>query len=566
LQEIKMALGILATQTEEYWREEYQVSTQDLDMVTGIILEAGKPQPITALAAEIIRRQYQAEKAQAAQRAGKGAIYRPADTYEVGEKVLFTALDFHAGTVAAVRPGKNPKYGPFQVIQVAFEGGGGREFAAGLDIVHPLNIPVEQLMAGGDAELDEHDVVRLFTHDVATKLEAALAKQEDYALFGGLWFLNALLPEVHIGYLNLAEAMVYEAHKPLAAQDILPDLGMEPSGSEDAQLFALNRALRNDARFDDVSMRGEPVWYLRALEPAEVFERPAVLAPAFSAEGGEQIGITMLDVVDQLGDDLDDIETMIIRPAAEVRCEMIFPYLHAGALPLTDQFLRLLPSGAKGHFPITFVDAASDHRFGAWVLPEERYVCGLGDWFAALGMCVGGQIAIAAANEPLTFTLSATALRTRGSDWVRSATVEDGELRLQMQRLSVAVRADKNMLIDVPDRAAMAGLMAQMEARKVALPRLVHVAFSELAKLGSRGLVHIKALYAAVNLMRRVGSVPVFAYLTRQACYDPVGDGFWAYDASLEGKAYATSDEMRERPLSTRGDLVRDQVVQYLGR
>jgi hypothetical protein len=313
-------------------------------------------------------------------------------------------------------------------------------------------------------------------------------------------------------------------------------------------------------------MRGEPVWYLRALEPAAVFERPSVLVPALSAEGGEQIGITMLDVVDALGDDLDDIETMIIRPASEVRCEMIFPYLYAGALPLTDQFMRLLPSGAKGHFPVTLIDAATERRFGAWALPEERYLCGLGDWYASLGMCVGGQLAISPTNEPLTFAISATVLRTRGSDWVRSASAEDGELRLQMQRVGVAVRADKNMLIDVPDRAVIVDLMSQMEARKVPLPRLVHIAFSELAKLGSRGLVHVKSLYATVNLMRRVGSVPIFAYLTRQACYDPVGDGFWAYDSALEGKVYTTSEEMRERPLSTRGDLIHDQVIQYLGR
>ncbi len=66
--------------------------------------------------------------------------------------------------------------------------------------------------------------------------------------------------------------------------------------------------------------------------------------------------------------------------------------------------------------------------------------------------------------------------------------------------------------------------------------------------------------------MRRVGSVLVFAELTRSACFDPVGNGFWAYDAALEGAVYRTPVEMRERPQSTRDDLVKDQVVQYLGR
>ena len=69
-----------------------------------------------------------------------------------------------------------------------------------------------------------------------------------------------------------------------------------------------------------------------------------------------------------------------------------------------------------------------------------------------------------------------------------------------------------------------------------------------------------------VNLFRRTGAVPIFAELTRSACFDPVGDGFWAYDPELKGKVYHTPEEMRERPLSSRGDLIKDQVIQYLGR
>jgi hypothetical protein len=60
--------------------------------------------------------------------------------------------------------------------------------------------------------------------------------------------------------------------------------------------------------------------------------------------------------------------------------------------------------------------------------------------------------------------------------------------------------------------------------------------------------------------------VPVAEYLTRNAAYDPVGDGFWAFDSANQGQVYETADEMRERPRSTRADLVRDQVVHYLGR
>ena len=59
--------------------------------------------------------------------------------------------------------------------------------------------------------------------------------------------------------------------------------------------------------------------------------------------------------------------------------------------------------------------------------------------------------------------------------------------------------------------------------------------------------------------------MPVFSILTRNACFDPVGNGEWAYDGSLEGQLYETPEEMRERPLSHRNDLARDQVVRYAG-
>ena len=83
--------------------------------------------------------------------------------------------------------------------------------------------------------------------------------------------------------------------------------------------------------------------------------------------------------------------------------------------------------------------------------------------------------------------------------------------------------------------------------------------------MNSRSIVHVKSIYATVNLYRRSGMVPILAELTRRARYDPVGDGSWAYSADVEDRTYRTPETMRERPLSTRSDLVKDQIVQYLG-
>ncbi|MBM3187303.1 MAG: hypothetical protein FJZ90_01100 [Chloroflexi bacterium] len=556
----------LETQKETFWRDAYRVSEEDIDFVVGLILEAGKPQKMDTLAMAVVLRHLRREKEAAARQVRRGRIYRPVDRYQIDEELFFTALE-KEGTVVGVRPGYNPRYGAFEVVRVAFGNGGAeREFAAGLDQPHPLNRPLEELLVAGDAEMSEADVVGMAEPYAAAKLQAAFEADEAFVWFNGTWFLRELLPEVHVGYLNLAEAMIYEAGHPLEAREMLGELGLGETASVDAQLFALNHALSGDERFDNLGAEGSPIWYLRALVPQAALERPPTLRPAYRAAGGEYVGITMLDLVDELGDELDDIPTAVVRPASEVRFEITFPHLFAGTMPATQQFLRMLPSDPRHHFPVTLVDANSRQRLEVWVVPTEGYAAGLGAWYESVGMCVGGQVTIAPMDEPGAFSLSVSPVRSRRSEWIRTAQVSDDGLTLQMQRASIGIRCDRNMLIEVPNRGAVAAYMAGGARSSLSLGVLIRRAVEELAKLSSRGLVHAKSVYSFVNLIARTGSVPVFAELTRNACFDPVGDGFWAYDPSLEGTVYRTAEDMRERPRSQRDDLVRDQVVQYVGR
>ncbi len=104
---------------------------------------------------------------------------------------------------------------------------------------HPLNRPVDELMTGTDPELSQADMVRMFEHYVAEKLEPALETDGELIQFDAKWFLRTLLPEIHIGHLNLAEAMIYEAGHPLSASDMLQDLDLDAQVSEEAQIFAL---------------------------------------------------------------------------------------------------------------------------------------------------------------------------------------------------------------------------------------------------------------------------------------------------------------------------------------
>lgn len=554
----------LKTQTEAFWRDEYTVSDDDLDLITGLVLEAGRPQTLEALSAAVVAQRCRQEQEAVAQQSKMGQLYRPMDSYQVGETLVFSELDFAEGAVTAVREGQNPRYEPFSVIRVAFPAGMEREFAASFDHPHPLNRPLEELLFSGQDELTEEQLVAAYAPCVASRLEERLQGLPDWVRLNGSWFLSGLLPEVHVGHLNLAEAIIYEAGRPVGASDMLRDIGLEATASEAAGLFALNHALAGDSRFDNVSTSEERIWYLRALEPPALFARPSVLVPAFVASPEDYLGLTMVDMVEEIGDELDLVEQAILRDTRELRCEVTFPHLYAGTLPFSAVFARLVHQEGRRHFPLTLLDGRSGKRFEVWAAPAYGYLCGLGDWFAAVGMCVGGQVTFTPTDDPLTFAIGVMPARSSRSEWVRTATVSEGRLVLQMQRASVAVRYDPNTFVDVPDREAVAQLMVRSATANASLSLLIRQAFQELAKLSSQGFAHAKSIYSVVNMHRRAGAAAVFAALTRNACYDPVGDGQWAFDPSLVGRVYETPEEMMERPLSARAMRTRDQVTRYL--
>lgn len=567
-----VAVGRLQTQTEGFWRDQYAVSEGDMDLVTSLMLEAGKPQGARVLAEAIVKRRFEADRETSKRQAEARRLYQPKAQYGVGDELVFSSQGFKSGRVVAVRSGNNPRYGPFGVIRVQIaDENVEREFAAGFDHPHPLNRSPEELLGSEDPSVSAEDLVRMYTDVVAERVEAALRAHGEYVPFNNAWFLRELLPEVHVGHLNLAEAMIYEATRPLLAQDMVKDLDLGGSGSSDAVLFALNHALGQDRRFDNVGTVAAPMWYLRALEPEAVHHRPAVHSVGYRASGGEYLGITMLDLVEEISDELDDAQTALAPSTTGngpegMHCELVFPHLSAGTLPLTARFCASLTSNGAHHFPITLVDGEAGQRFEAWAVPSEGYLCGLGDWFSSVGMCAGGEISVTPTKEAMVYIIGATRVRSRRSEWVRSAAANEGKLVLQMQRAAVAVRCDRNMLIDVPDRQGIVKLMATNDSRQLSIASVVRVAFEEMAKLSGRGVVHAKSIYAAANLLRRTGAVPVFAELTRRACYVPLAEGLWAYESAQEGNVYRTPEEMYDRPLATRVDVIKDQVVRYLGR
>ena len=558
----------LETQTEAFWRDEYQVSAADEDLLASMILEAVHPQPILVLAAGIIKRRLESERDQVAQRARMGNVYQPSGRFNVGDQLVFTGRDFVTGTVVSKRPGENPLYGAFEVIRVVFDEEAEVEFASGLDITHPLNRPVEELLGGGDPNVSDASVVVMAAKEVSEKLQDYLVSNSDFVEFDGSWFLRELLPEISEGHLNLAEAVLDIAGAPMSAAEVLSQIGLSAGGTPEAQAFALNAALEEDGRFDNVSLSQDPLWYLRAHEPASLFEDSIITANAIRAAGSEYLGVTMLDVVEAICDEMDNVPSVIIQEVSSYSCILPFYHVVSGTLPVPNPILRQMPETTNDHYAVTIVDGKTSKEITAWMVPGRGVIAGLDDWFEANGVVIGTIVQIELGDNPRKMTLSVTKAKSSRAKWTRTATIVDGGVDVQMSPATsqIKVEVDPEVYIDTSDRGSMVALLLENSVKAASFSKLLRKAFSELAGLSGRGLVHSRALYSVLNLQRRCGAVPVFAELTRCACFDPVGDGFWAYDASLEGQIYKTVDDMRERPLSTRDDRVKDQAVPYLGR
>ena len=119
------------TQTAEYWQEQFEVTEKDRNYLYGLILEGGKPVMMSDLAMAVIDRQCRQEEEVILDELSKGEVYQPRDHYQIGQSILFPALDYALGEVVGTRQGRNPDHGEFTVLQVEFEDEDGvREFAS----------------------------------------------------------------------------------------------------------------------------------------------------------------------------------------------------------------------------------------------------------------------------------------------------------------------------------------------------------------------------------------------------------------------------------------------------
>ena len=517
------------TQTAAYWRAAFTIEEGDLDYLYNLLLEEETPLTTDEMAQAIIRRRIEREAEADKRREQGAAVYLPKETYALGQMLMFPALQLAAGTVVGVRPGRNPDHGEFDVIAVDFgHGRPAREFAARF-ADHKLNEPVRP--AGEEVKSPEA-LFAEYGREIGEKLEARLKANADIVRIAGRWFPRALLATIHIGHLNLAEAVLDMAGGgPLPVEALLKEVGLAANINPRLQAFSLNFALQEDPRFDEVGPAGQVLWYLRRLEPPEVVFPPRRLENAAPAYDRSKLTPTLAALEKEIEDELSPAVSEAL-PADEVEVMVTFPHRRVGTLPLSPRLEPLFPTAYESpRIRFILVDGDTGEKFPGWVVRAGRYVFGLDEWYKKYEFPVGGQLTVRRGEDAGEVVVKASRRRPV-REWVRTAAPgPDGRLTFSMQKRPIGVTYDDLTIVAVDNLAAVDEVWLKSQA--IPFERLVADVFRELAKLNPQSAVHAKTLHAAVNVARRSPPGPIFAELVSRPWYVHVGDAYWRFDQSL---------------------------------
>jgi hypothetical protein len=509
----------LLTSTE-YWTD-VQITQQDIEFLHNYLFEHEIPLTARELVSVLIEERIRAEhEALRKRRESGGTTYLPRKTFQVGDDVIFPQLGWIHGKVSQVRAGVNPEIGSFAVMTVDLDGNSQRLFASSLP-VHTLN---DQPVAEEENEFNVAEIMRTYGSTLEKKIEAAFHADDEIVRIAGRWFPRALLIDVNVGHLNLAEAVLDMAGgEPLPTSALLKDVALPDGVNPKLAEFSLNYALQDDKRFDEVGPAGQVLWSLRRLEPQEVGDVPLFLEYVPIEYDRSALDPQMLDLEAQLDDELSEIESNQNPNRKEVTISLIFPHLRAGTLPLSARVRSLFPTAYESpRVRFTLVDGKTKKRMPGWVVREHRYVYGLHEWYKANELMPGSLVRIQRGDQPGEVIIEAKTYRAT-KDWVRTVIIgADGGIVFAMLKQPISAEFNDRMAFAIPSMDAVDQLWLQNNRRP--FERLVADMIREMSKLTPQGHVHAQELYSAVNIVRRMPPAPLFALLSSKPEFVHVGD------------------------------------------
>jgi hypothetical protein len=513
---------------DSYWQN-LTITDPDIERLYGAVLDRGEPVTVDELVTILIQARVREEQERLARYNQHARLYQPKLEYEIGERLIFSALNDAEGRVTSMRPSDNPRLPPFQVISVRFDAGGDtREFAGSYSAPHPLNKDREA--TADTTDLTPEQVLSEHGAAVTSLLSARLYRDKEFVEEGGKWILRGLLVQVHEGYLNLAEAAIEQSGAGMTTNELAQVLELPAAGvKKSAVLFSVEYALRHDNRFENVGPSGETRWFLTRLEPVEARELPRVLQMPPTNLGR----VILPQELERFVEDLEregeaEPDRHMASPITTI--SLTYPHRRAGSLPLVGKVRSLFPESDNPRMLVTLVDETSGSKMPGWLVRDGNYLAGLKTWYDQHKLNPGAYVQLQKRPEPLTVSIDCQSQRER-TLWVRVARGQAGQLTFSQEKRPVAHKYDEEMLIVIGDPASIDSLQVSVRPDRPLENLLVEV-FPELAKLSGAGRVHAKTLYAAVNFIRRVGMRAVFTALVQSSAFVSLGGGYFVMETA----------------------------------
>ena len=507
---------------EDYWQN-LHIGKQDLDFAYNYLFDTEIPLTETDLVPVLVTERIRIEReSRISQRRGSGKVYIPKDDYKVGEHLVFPGLSWKKGIVKNVRPGKNPDINHFKVITVEFDDKTMQLFASGLS-EHKLNIPVE---VGDDDPLFHLDnVMKEYGASLETRLVSALDQDNNLVRIAGRWFPRALLVDVNVGHLNLAEAVLDEANgHPLPTTALLDQVELPADVNPKLVEFSMNFALQEDSRFDEVGPAGEVYWCLKRLEPDDVKQVPVPLRYSPIEYDRSHLTDEIHAFDGEIDDELAEAQDQDVFQE-DVILTLSYPHWRSGTLPISSRVKRLFPTAYESpRVRFTLVDAQTNQEMPGWVVRQHRYVSGLRQFYEKYGVFPGSLISIKKGKKPGQVVISAKS-RRQTRDWIRTVLVgSDGGLVFALLRQNISTEYNEQMVVYVTDVDGVDRASAQAAKGRLEFGQIVKQMMRELIKLNVQGHVHARELYSVVNIIRRCPPAPLLVFLMSQPDITHVGD------------------------------------------
>ncbi|MCA9932874.1 MAG: hypothetical protein H6662_04015 [Ardenticatenaceae bacterium] len=515
------------TQTPEYWGLKFTLTEKDIEQIYNHFLEVERPQIAAELVKVVIAYRVADELRNVERLLSGRTVYQPQNSYEVGQQLVFPAMQFVHGEVTAVRKGYNPQYGNFNVVTVETNGKL-REFATDLQADHVRNADGADLMTQL-LNVDTDRLYELYGHKVEKKLLKQLETSSEFVRLGEEWFVKALMLEINIGHLHLAEAILEMSEGgPLPTTEIIPHLDLDADADLSVRRFSLNEALLNDERFDEIAPAGKVAWFLRRMEPDGVKETPERLQYTAVSYDRALLSPQLLTLERELDDEWSELDP--VGTADATTLTLTYPHRWAGTLPLSSRTRPLFPASNSPRQRVIFVDEGTGDEIVGWVVQHERYIYGLKDWYEENGLAVGGYIYLRPGTEPGKIMLNYDRRRPQ-REWVRIATVADNRIKFELMRRSIGCGYDDLLIVGTDVVTAIDALWRRIESQQRSISSLLAELFPQLASLTPQNTVHAKTLYSALNMLKRLPPGPIFAELVRHPAFKPVGDHYWRFES-----------------------------------